>query len=211
MLLIAGHETTTHLIGNGMHLLLEHPEQMQKLRDDISLLPNAIEEMLRIEPPVQFTVRTELEDIELSDSLFIQAGIGYLNTEVLDAGTLVTPVEGAPLSGSPELTLTGLVVKSIPIGDHLLSLQTDFRWKDETQKDESGSSLTRVEDNTIINARVTYAFGDDDQYELAIWGENLTGEKVRLTIGDNATLNYQMQCNGNPGMAFYGANFRVAF
>jgi hypothetical protein len=66
VLLIAGHETTTHLIGNGMHLLLEHPEQMQKLRDDISLLPNAIEEMLRIEPPVQFTVRTALEDIELS-------------------------------------------------------------------------------------------------------------------------------------------------
>lgn len=160
---------------------------------------------------------SELTGLELeakwapSDSLFIQAGIGYLNTEVLDAGTLVTPVEGAPLSGSPEFTFTGLVVKSIPIGDNLLSLQTDFRWKDETQKDESGSSLTRVEDNFIINARVTYAFGDDDQYELAIWGENLTSEKVCLTIGDNATLNYQMQCNGNPGMAFYGANFRVAF
>ena len=64
--LIAGHETTNHLIGNGMHLLLSHPEQMQKLRDDPGLIPNAIEEMLRIEPPVQFTVRTALEDIDLS-------------------------------------------------------------------------------------------------------------------------------------------------
>ncbi|MBT5724124.1 MAG: cytochrome P450 [Gammaproteobacteria bacterium] len=66
VLLIAGHETTTHLIGNGMHLLLDHPEQMQQLRDNPALIPNAIEEMLRIEPPVQFTVRTALEDVEFS-------------------------------------------------------------------------------------------------------------------------------------------------
>ena len=67
VLLIAGHETTTHLIGNGMYLLLRHPEQMQKLRDNPGLILNAIEGMLRFEPPVQFTVRTALEDVELSN------------------------------------------------------------------------------------------------------------------------------------------------
>jgi cytochrome P450 len=66
VLLIAGHETTTHLIGNGMHLLLDHPDQMKKLRDDSSLITNAVEEMLRIEPPFQFTARTALEDFDFA-------------------------------------------------------------------------------------------------------------------------------------------------
>lgn len=66
VLLVAGHETTTHLIGNGLHLLLKHQDQMQILRDDPSLIPNAIEEMLRVEPPIQFTVRTALEDVEMA-------------------------------------------------------------------------------------------------------------------------------------------------
>lgn len=66
VLLIAGHETTTHLIGNGMHLLLENPDELRKLRDDPSLIPNAIEEMLRMEPPVQYTARTANEDLELA-------------------------------------------------------------------------------------------------------------------------------------------------
>lgn len=65
VLLVAGHETTTHLIGNGMHLLLQHPAEMQKLRQNPALIPNAVEEMLRMEPPVNFTARTALENFEL--------------------------------------------------------------------------------------------------------------------------------------------------
>lgn len=65
VLLIAGHETTTHLIGNGMHLLLDHPHQMKKLREQQELIPNAVEEMLRMEPPVLFSARTALENLEL--------------------------------------------------------------------------------------------------------------------------------------------------
>ena len=52
-LLIAGHETTTRLISNCIHLLLKHPDQLAKLTADPSLIPNAIEETLRYEPPVE--------------------------------------------------------------------------------------------------------------------------------------------------------------
>ena len=51
-LLVAGHETTTSLIGNGLWALLRHPDQCQLLKDDPSLLTSAIEEMLRYESPV---------------------------------------------------------------------------------------------------------------------------------------------------------------
>ncbi len=63
LLLNAGHLTTTSLIGSGLWLLLRHPEQLEKLRADRSLMDNAIEEMLRFEAPVQFTPRFALEDM----------------------------------------------------------------------------------------------------------------------------------------------------
>ncbi len=64
LLLIAGHETTTRLIGNGMYTLLQHPEQFEMLKQDPSLTPNAVEEMLRYEPPVQFLARYATSDFE---------------------------------------------------------------------------------------------------------------------------------------------------
>lgn len=64
LLLNAGHVTTTSLIGNGLWLLLTHPEQLELLRNDRSLMDNAIEEILRYEAPVQFTPRFALEEFE---------------------------------------------------------------------------------------------------------------------------------------------------
>jgi cytochrome P450 len=57
LLLLAGNETTTNLIGNGLLALCRHPEEQQRLRESRELIPAAIEEMLRYDPPVQMTVR----------------------------------------------------------------------------------------------------------------------------------------------------------
>jgi cytochrome P450 len=65
LLLNAGHETTTNLIGNGTYALLRHPDQLKRLRDDPSLLPRGIEELLRYDSPVQFTNRILTADMEL--------------------------------------------------------------------------------------------------------------------------------------------------
>ena len=66
LLLAAGHETTTNLIGNGMLTLLRNPEQLRAIREDPSLTPGAVEELLRYDSPVQVTSRVAGEDMTLS-------------------------------------------------------------------------------------------------------------------------------------------------
>jgi cytochrome P450 len=63
--MVGGQETTTNLIGNGLLTLLRHPEEMARLRDDMSLIPSAVEEMLRYESPSQHTARLAPSDCEL--------------------------------------------------------------------------------------------------------------------------------------------------
>ncbi|MFQ6327137.1 cytochrome P450 [Nocardia sp. CWNU-33] len=73
LLMGAGFETTVNLIGNGVVQLVAHPEQLDRLRTEPELWPNAIEEVLRIDAPVQTTARTALCDVEL-DGVAIREG-----------------------------------------------------------------------------------------------------------------------------------------
>jgi cytochrome P450 len=82
ILLSTGHETTTHLIGNGLLALLQHPEQMQRLETQPILLDSAIEEMLRYDSPVQITYRSALED-------------AYINGKLIRKGELVNTILGS--------------------------------------------------------------------------------------------------------------------
>jgi cytochrome P450 len=64
LLYIAGHETTVNLIGNSVHALLTHPEQLDVMRRE-SCTPNMVDELLRFNGPVQHTIRTPLVDISI--------------------------------------------------------------------------------------------------------------------------------------------------
>ncbi len=81
-LLVAGHETTTSLIGNGLYLLLRHPEQWQLLQTDPSLLTSAIEEILRYESPVARQPRLMKQDAEMGGKQLRQ---GELVFQMLNA------------------------------------------------------------------------------------------------------------------------------
>jgi pimeloyl-[acyl-carrier protein] synthase len=65
LILIAGHETTVNLIGNGVHTLLTHHQALEQVRAQPDLIPNAVEEVLRYDPPVQIVRRVATEDTEL--------------------------------------------------------------------------------------------------------------------------------------------------
>jgi cytochrome P450 len=67
LVLAAGFETTVNLLGNGIRMLLDTPEHLDTLRERPELWPNAVEEILRLDSPVQLTVRKALNDVELAD------------------------------------------------------------------------------------------------------------------------------------------------
>jgi hypothetical protein len=82
ILLSTGHETTTHLLGNGLLALLRHPDQLQKLKKTPSLIDGTIEEILRYDNPVQITYRSAVDDAEM-------------NGRVIRKGDLVNTIIGA--------------------------------------------------------------------------------------------------------------------
>jgi hypothetical protein len=67
--MVGGQETTTNLIGNGLLTLLRHPDELKRLRAEPSLIPSAVEELLRYESPSQHTARLAPADIELGGRL----------------------------------------------------------------------------------------------------------------------------------------------
>ena len=91
LLLIAGNETTTNLIGNGILALLRNPDQLQRLRDDAALIPSAVEELLRFDSPVQTDFRRVLEDCEVNgfpvrkrDNVVVLMGAANRDPEAFD-------------------------------------------------------------------------------------------------------------------------------
>jgi cytochrome P450 len=87
LLLLAGSETTTNLIGNTLICLLDHPDQRDLLRRRPELLPSAIEETLRFRSPLQFVFRQTLLDVELRGQQIpkgelVLASLGSANRDV---------------------------------------------------------------------------------------------------------------------------------
>jgi cytochrome P450 len=86
LLLIAGHETTVNLIGNGVLQLLQHPDELAKFRAEPDLAPSMVEEVLRYDPPVQFDGRhcietAEVAGVTIEPGNFVMMLIGAANRD----------------------------------------------------------------------------------------------------------------------------------
>ena len=91
ILLVAGHETTTRLIGSCLCLLLQHPDQLAEVRSDRSLLKNAIEEALRLEPPLLSLTRLVPETFEYKGHVFKKGQLILLSIAGANRDPKVTP------------------------------------------------------------------------------------------------------------------------
>ncbi|MGE7437098.1 cytochrome P450 family protein [Kitasatospora sp. NPDC001175] len=79
VLVTAGDETTTHLIGNGTLALLRHPDQLARLRDEPSLIRTAVDELVRYDTPTQAIIRVAAEDVPIGGETLREGELVFLS------------------------------------------------------------------------------------------------------------------------------------
>ena len=149
LLLFAGHETTTNLIGNGAYHLLTHPEQLRRLRKDPLLAASAVEETLRFDGPSKIVVRLAAQRLEYGDAVFqpgqrvflVQSSANrdadiFLRPEEFDIGRSPNPhigfgygihfCLGAPLARSEATAVFSHLFKRFP---SLSLLEDEVPWE----------------------------------------------------------------------------------
>jgi cytochrome P450 len=110
LLIFAGHETTSNLLGIGTLMLLDHPEQLEKLKADLSLVPSAVEEMLRFNGPVTIAApRFAIEDVEVGGH---RIGKG----DMLILALISANRDGAQFAQPDEMDITRAVNRHVAFG-----------------------------------------------------------------------------------------------
>ena len=112
-LLVAGHETTRNLIGNGLFTLICNPGQWRCLREDPSLISNAVEEMIRIEPSLIWVARTPLVDFEFDGIELERDRLVLLNLAAANRDPSIHPDPNRF-----DVTRKGIQVLSFGLGPH---------------------------------------------------------------------------------------------
>jgi len=150
LLFIAGHETTTNLIGNGVLALLDHPDQLDRLRRAPDLMPAAVEEILRYESPVNVVARIVSEPVDIAgqrldpgEMLYCLTGVAnrdemaFADPDRFDVGRAINPhlsFGGGPhyCLGAPLARLEGAIalrrlLNRFPV---LRRVEEEVRWRD---------------------------------------------------------------------------------
>jgi iron complex outermembrane receptor protein len=155
------------------------------------------------------------------EDLYVQTSVGWLDTEIIDDGGLAGIDKGHELTNSPEWTFNALAVKDIHLENGILSMQTDFRWVDEqTNARNFLNDPFQTKDALFyLNLRAAYIFGDEQQYEVALVGQNLTEERncAQIEPLDNlftvspGDLSSTVACNPEEGQRTWGMSAKWAF
>lgn len=127
LLFVAGHETTSNMIGNAMVSLFRHPDQLGALRRQPHFLPRAVEECMRFDSPVQMVARTAFEDVGVGESTLARGSIVYmlLGAANRDPDQFAHPdrLDLQREGGSPALSLGGGI--HFCLGARLASLELE--------------------------------------------------------------------------------------
>jgi iron complex outermembrane recepter protein len=109
---------------------------------------------------------------QATDGLNLRAGVSWLDTEIDSPG-----LDGNELPNAPELQYNLIARYDLTLNNGMgLGFQADMKYSDEMFKEATNDVLAQSDDYTVYNARISLS-GDDDQWELALWGKNLGNEE----------------------------------
>ncbi len=153
-----------------------------------------------------------------NDRLYIQASVGTADSKVVDT-TDLNPLslaqKGKEVTNTPDTTANLLASYTIPMGNNALALSLNYRY-------QSSMYYTFVQDNardessdySFVNARAAFSFGQNQEYNLAVWGNNLTDEFACSSViwGPGAAPGGNYSCEVSAyGEATYGLTFEANF
>jgi iron complex outermembrane receptor protein len=148
----------------------------------------------------------------------VNANLGLLDTEITDVTGIDFDLrqgdfqKGHELPLSPKVTANAGLSRAFALGANELSLHADVRYQSTSKvKFSPQVPIDEYESRTELNARAAYEFGSSKQYELALFGNNLTGEKYCVEIQDLRGVSGSFYCVPNDGEARYGIQGRVNF
>lgn len=153
-----------------------------------------------------------------NDRWYVQASVGTADSEVVDTkglNPLSLAEEGKEVTNTPDMTANLLASYSIPMGNNALDLSVNYRY-------QSSMYYTFVQDNardessdySFVNARAAFTFGQNDEYNLAVWGNNLNEEYACSSViwGPGAAPGGNYSCEVSAyGEALYGLTFEANF
>jgi iron complex outermembrane receptor protein len=132
------------------------------------------------------------------DNLFINLGMGLLDTEYEDFVIPAGDFSGNSITMSPELTFNGLVQYDVPLGDMgTVTLQTDFNYQDEVYFDAQNNPLLKEDAYWLWNARVAWKSADE-RWEVAAYGRNLGDEEYMVYAFDLSFFGFNEEMIGTP-------------
>ncbi len=158
-----------------------------------------------------------------ADRWLLSANLGFLHTELTDVTGIDFDVpQGTPGHGdfqkghelplSPEFSGTFSIERSFDFGESRLNLAADYRYQTSSKvKFSPQVPIDEYTSRSEVNARASLAFGASRQYELAIYGENLTGEKYCVEIQDLRGVSGSFYCVPNEGELRWAIEGRLHF
>jgi iron complex outermembrane receptor protein len=133
-----------------------------------------------------------------TDNLFINLGLGLLNTEYEDFVIPSGDFSGNDITMSPETTFNGLIQYDIPLDNgSRITLQTDFNYQDEVQFDALNNPLLSEDDYWLWNARASWTSANE-QWEVAAFGRNLGDEEYMVYAFDLSFFGFNEEMLGTP-------------
>jgi len=153
----------------------------------------------------------------------LSANFGYLNTELTDVTGIDFDVpagtpghgdfqKGHELPLSPEFSGNAAVDRDFDLGGSRLGLHADLRYQSTSKvKFSPQVPIDEYTSRTEVNAHVSYAFGGDQQYEVVLFGENLTAEEYCVEIQDLRGVSGSFYCVPNEGETRWGVRGTISF
>ncbi|MEZ5500229.1 MAG: TonB-dependent receptor [Steroidobacteraceae bacterium] len=146
-----------------------------------------------------------------SPGWYLQAGIGLNDSRIEDAGLIAGISAGNKLPNVPDVTFTGMVRREIPMASGTLALQANIRYQGDVTYDLANARNLSQDAYWTASARGSYRFGERQQFEVGVWGENLTGEKYCNGMTSLAGLSESNLCVAALSEPTYGINATIRF